>query len=293
LVTANEKDETMIRTILVPLAENLASESLLDTALSLAKKFDAHLRAAFIRPDAESVRVIFPEIFGGAAGAYRELEQKMRQAETDERQCFENWYSRNTVSTGAKPDHAGWSANWSLHIGDIETIVTRLGRVHDLIVVQRPTSKALAAQRCFDAAVFGSGRPTLVMPERHPRDMTDHIMIAWNGSVEATRAVAFAMPFLRSAKRVSIFTALEYGAEAGDLGDLAEALHWHGIRTPEVRFPHKAEPTTSALASAAKSQEATMLVMGAYTHSRLRQKFLGGVTEHLLAQTTIPLLMCH
>jgi nucleotide-binding universal stress UspA family protein len=283
----------MVRTILVPLAQGLESEDLLAAALLLGKKFNSHIRAVFICPDPETVRASVPEIIGGTLGLYAELEQQIRRASVDEHRRFEDWQARNDLPMGVAPGYDGCSVSWSELVGDIEPIVTRLGRVNDLIIVQRPISAALPAQRCLDAAVFGSGRPTVMIPEGRSSDITDHIMIAWNGSLEATRAVASAMPLLHRANRVSIFTALKYGAEAGDLGDLAEALRWHGIRTPEVIFPDRAQSTGPALVDALNRHKATMLVMGAYTHSRLRQRFLGGVTEHLLAHAPVPLLMCH
>jgi nucleotide-binding universal stress UspA family protein len=162
-----------------------------------------------------------------------------------------------------------------------------------LVVLQRFASNAIQAQCCFDAAVFGSGRATLVIPEKLPFDMTDHIMIAWNGSLEASRAVLGAMPLLHLANRVSIFTEPQYYAGGDDSADLAEALSWHGVRAHAVVRPANGYSTGAALIDAATKQEATLIVMGAYTHSRLRQSFLGGVTKHLLTHAPIPLLMSH
>ncbi len=282
----------MIRTIFVPVTADPPDEALFDTALLFAEKLNAHIRTVFIRPDPNAFPV-FPEILGGELGVYAELEHRLDQAGSNARYRFDAWCRQKGLATDVAPGFAGCSASWSEVPGEIETLVTRFGRVNDLIVVRRPVAASPSAQRCFDAAVFGSGRPTVVVPEAAASHPTDHVMIAWNGSLEATRAVASAMPILHLAKRVSIFTALQYGIEAGDLGDLAEALRWHGIRTPEVIFPKKGEPTGPALIDALGRQEATMAVMGAYTHSRLRQSFLGGVTAHLLTRAEVPLLMCH
>jgi nucleotide-binding universal stress UspA family protein len=101
------------------------------------------------------------------------------------------------------------------------------------------------------------------------------------------------MPLLRSARRVTIFTALEYGCEAVDLDDLAASLRDRGIHTPEVVFPTNKHATGAALLAAAETHGASLIVMGAYTHSRVRQAFLGGATKHLLAHAPVPLLMSH
>jgi nucleotide-binding universal stress UspA family protein len=282
----------MIRTIFVPITLELPNETLLDAALLFAEKLDAHIRAVFIRPDPNAIPV-FPEILDGALGTYAELERKLDQAGGDARRRFDTWCGQRGLAAGVVPGSAGCSGSWSEVPGEIGTVVTRFGRVNDLIAVRRPATTSPSAQSCFDAAVFGSGRPTIVIAEQAPAQTADHVMIAWNGSIEATRAVASAMPILHLAKRVSIFTALKYGINAGDLGDLAEALRWHGIHTPEVFFPRRGERTGAALIDAIEQQKATMVVMGAYTHSRLRQSFLGGVTAHLLGHAKVPLLMCH
>jgi nucleotide-binding universal stress UspA family protein len=146
---------------------------------------------------------------------------------------------------------------------------------------------------CFDAAVFGSGRPTLFVGEKLPFDITDHVMIAWNGSLEAGRAVLGAMPLLHLANRVSIFAAPQYDAEGVDAADLVDSLSWRGIQARPVFGPQDEHSVGAALITAAADQQATLIVMGAYTHSRLRQSFLGGMTKHLLAHAPIPLLMSH
>jgi nucleotide-binding universal stress UspA family protein len=172
-------------------------------------------------------------------------------------------------------------------------VVARFGRLSDLIVVQRPAPGSVHAQLCFDAAVFESGRPTLVVGDKSPLEITDHVIIAWNGSLEASRAVLGATPLLHLADRVSIFAAPQYDEDGVDPADLAESLSWHGVRAHQIIAPKDAHSTGAALLSAAAEQQATLIVMGAYTHSRLRQSFLGGVTKHLLAHSPIPLLMTH
>jgi nucleotide-binding universal stress UspA family protein len=92
---------------------------------------------------------------------------------------------------------------------------------------------------------------------------------------------------------VSIFSAPQYESEGADPADLAESLQRHGIRAHLIPGPREESSTGAALVSAAVEQQATMIVMGAYTHSRLRQSFLGGVTKHLLAHAPVPLLMSH
>lgn len=283
----------MIRTILVPLTTELSSEALLDAALSVAKRLNSHIRALFIVPNPDAAFAYLPDVIL-AAGVTREvIERETQEAAAAAKDRFVDWQKRNNVPEAAGVRLDSCFATWSEQLGDIETVVARFGRVSDLVVVERPSSSSVQGQRRFDAAVFESGRPTLVAGERLPFDITDHVMVAWNGSLEASRAVLGAMPLLHLASRVSIFAAPQYEIEGVDAVDLAESLSWHGIRAHQVPGPRDENSTGAALVSAAVEQQATMIVMGAYTHSRLRQSFLGGVTRHLLAHAPVPLLMSH
>jgi nucleotide-binding universal stress UspA family protein len=281
----------MFRTILVPLTAALPAETLLDAALALARRMSANIHAMFILPNPHSTLAYLPDVVL-AAGLTREIiERETQEAAAEAKGRFTSWRTRNNL-----PETAGGSldtcfAAWAEQIGEIETVVTRWGRLVDLIVVPKPALSAIQAHRCFDAAVFGSGRPTLVAGDETHFDVTDHIMIAWNGSLEASRAVFGAMPLLHLAGRVSIFAVPQYDIEDVDPADLAEYLSWHGIRAHPIAGPKGEHATGAALVSAASEQQACLIVMGAYTHSRLRQSFLGGVTRHLLAHAPVPLLM--
>ena len=279
----------MTASIMLPLAGELPTLKVFDAALWLARELKARVQATYIRPDPDTAAAMVPEMIM-ASGVTREaIERETRQAAAAAEARFDEWRDRNGASTTAE----GWSARWSERVGEFEPVITRYGRLSDFVVLPRPSNSEIVAQRCLDAAVFGTGRPILLVGDSFPAAMTEHVMIAWNGSLEASRAVFGAMPLLRQANRVTIFTALEYGAEAVDLDDLAASLRDRGIRTPEVIFPSEERATGPAVVTAADTHHATLIVMGAYTHSRLREAFLGGVTRHLLAHAPVPLLMSH
>jgi nucleotide-binding universal stress UspA family protein len=283
----------MTISILMPLAQELPTSNVFDAALILAHQLHARVTAAYIRPDPAVAAKTIPEMIMAAGVTRDAIEREGRQAASVAQARFDEWRNRNGGSAQNRGEASGWGATWCEHVGEFEPIVTRYGRLSDFIVLLRPTASEIVAQRCADAAIFGSGRPTLLVGDTVPVSLTDHVLIAWNGSLEASRAVFGAMPLLRHAKRVTIFTALEYGAEAVDLDDLAASLRDRGIRTPEVIFPSGDRSTGAALVMATKTHEASLLVMGAYTHSRMREAFLGGVTKHLLAHAPVPLLMSH
>jgi nucleotide-binding universal stress UspA family protein len=126
-------------------------------------------------------------------------------------------------------------------------------------------------------------------------------MIAWNGSLEAARAVTSALSVLHQASRVTVVTApwpgngsLE-GDSIVDGSELVEALAWHGIqaRSGTLRPAATELDVGPALLRAAGDSEASMLVMGAFTRSRIRGFLLGGVTRYVLRNATIPTMMTH
>jgi nucleotide-binding universal stress UspA family protein len=287
----------MMRTILVPLAQSLAGEPALQAALAVAKRMNSHIRAMFVRPEPETAMSYLPilPMVGAAAGVTRDaIEKEGRQAAEAARVSFDAWRSRQKLPEApadARLDSC--FATWTEQVGEIEPAVTHFGRVSDLIVMSRFKANDLIAGRCFDAAVFGSGRPTLVVSTTLPWDMLDHVMIAWNGSLEASHAVFGAMPLLRAAGRVSIFCVQEAETDQASGAELAEALSWYGIPARHVGGPETQGSTGAALLAMARGSETTLIVMGAYTHSRLRQSFLGGVTREVLADATIPVLMSH
>jgi nucleotide-binding universal stress UspA family protein len=288
-----ERSSKMIRTILVPLTTELSSQALLDAALLVAKRLNGHIRAVFIQPHPDAAFAYLPDVIL-AAGVTREvIERETLEAAAAAKDHFVDWRTHNNVPEAGGGRLDSCFASWSEQLGDIETAVAHFGRISDLIVVQKPSSSSVHGQLCFDAAVFESGRPTLVVGEKLPFDIADHVMIAWNGSLEASRAVLGAMPLLHLASRVSIFAAPQCESEGVDAADLAESLSWHGIRAHQLPRPRDETSIGAALVSAAVEQQATMIVMGAYTHSRLRQSFLGGVTKHLLSHAPVPLLMIH
>jgi nucleotide-binding universal stress UspA family protein len=283
----------MIRTILVPLTAGLAGQPVLDAALVLARRVKGHIRALFVLPDPHAVLAFLPDVVL-AAGVTREvIERETQEAAAEEKERFIDWRTRNNVPDAADGHLDTCFATWAEQIGEFEAVVTHWGRLSDLIVVPRQAMGSVQAQRYFDAAIFSSGRPTLVVSDKTHFDMADRVMIAWNGSLEASRAVYGAMPLLHLASRVSIFAAPQYDIEDVDPADLAEYLSWHGIRAHPVVVPKDEHRTGAALISAARDHEATLIVMGAYTHSRLRQSLLGGVTRHLLAHVPVPWLMSH
>jgi nucleotide-binding universal stress UspA family protein len=145
----------------------------------------------------------------------------------------------------------------------------------------------------LESALFESGRPVLIAPPVPARSLATNILIAWNRSTEQARTMAFAMPLLRLAERITILT-VEGSTVAGPSGiEMARSLAANGITAEPVTVtPGKISAGDAILAKAAELGS-DLIIKGAYTQSRLRQMIFGGPTRHILAKAKIPVLMAH
>ena len=145
----------------------------------------------------------------------------------------------------------------------------------------------------LNAALFETGRRVLVAPLLAPTSLGRNIAIAWNGSAEASRAVANAIPFLTRSEAVIILAAETDKTPHSTAGELATYLAWHSIAAEIGDFSPERPSVGEALLGEATSRGADLLVMGGYSHSRMRQLILGSVTRHVLTAAELPVLMAH
>lgn len=146
-----------------------------------------------------------------------------------------------------------------------------------------------------DALVLEVGRPVLVVPYAGRFDtLGQRVLIAWNGSREATRAVHDALPLLKRAHRVVVL-AVNPDEAMGDLpgADLCRHLARHGVAATGEQVRADDLEVGDMLLSRAADADADLLVMGAYGRSRLREMILGGATRHILRHMTVPVLLSH
>lgn len=169
-------------------------------------------------------------------------------------------------------------------------------RLADLTILARAGAHDRARQAMIEDVLFKSGRPVLLVPEKPSRQRTwDQIVIGWNASAEAVRAVSGAMPFLKSARHVIIATVDAKPINGGQTPgrDLAAYLQRHGVQVEVHNIDGLGRTDARALLDEAIAVDADMLVLGAYGHSRARELLFGGVTRELLAASSVPLFMAH
>ena len=172
-----------------------------------------------------------------------------------------------------------------------------MARRFDLVVVGQPERNRSAAEEVVDESVlFESGRPVIFVPFIQKTGLKlDRVMVCWDGSRPAARAIADAMPFLEKAKQVEIVMVAVKGFKTDEApgADLAKHLARHGLDITLKRITSPEIDVASTVLSYAADVNADLIVMGGYGHSRLREFILGGTTSGILQAMTVPVRMSH
>ena len=179
-------------------------------------------------------------------------------------------------------------------MGTIGGATETYARYHDLIVTGLSANDG-SMEATAETLVFGSGRPTLLVPQNLAPSPYQHVMIAWDGSRVATRAVADARDFLRLAKTVTIAVVTDEKTlpEENPALKLVDYLDRHNINTAVALVQAQRRPIGRALQEHALEIGAGLMVMGAFGHSRLRDFVMGGATTGILRDLKLPVLLSH
>ena len=262
----------------------------IELAVTLAEQSAAHLVGLYPVPSPELPRPAGYADLAVLEPVYHEWRERLLEQAEIIREMFEHQAGLRGVETEWRAVAEGWEADPALH-----------ARYADLTILgQRdPGNDDMALIRPYPERVtLASGRPILVVPYAgHFASVGRRVLVAWNASREAARAVADAMPLLASADSVAVMAVdPQPGPNGhGDLpgADIALHLARHGVKAQIERTVSAEVPIGEVLLSRAADLGADLLVMGAYGHSRLRELLLGGATRSILASMTIPVLMSH
>jgi nucleotide-binding universal stress UspA family protein len=280
-----------MKTILVPIEQHDAAESMLQTAVLLARKFDSYIEGFALFP-------AMVELYALDSGVPPPVEVREHDAEMAKqgRNLFEKFMTDHGVARSKRTDAASsLSFDWLDEAPDGDGFVGSYGRVFDVIVLGRPGAGggARPAMATIEAGLFEAGRPILIAPPSPPQRIGENILIAWNCSTEQARTTAFAMPLLQRASRVVVLT-VQGGTVPGPTGEqLASYLRRNGVQSEPITVAPQGRSTGEAILAQAASLNCDLVIKGAYTQSRLRQMIFGGATRHILANATLPVLMAH
>lgn len=285
-----------LRTILVPTDGTDESKRCLDMGFRLGKRLESHVKVLHVRSDPKDTVPLLGE--GMSVAMIEDMmdvaEKEGASRSTLARGAFDAALTEFSAQVSETPVGTGFSARWVEEVGREDDGVAAHGRLADLIVAARPTAESdVSTNLTLNAAIFETGRPVLVVPPGEVAEPGQRIVISWNGSAQSARAVASAMPLLRAAESVTAFT-VDSGNTSGERApELASYLAWHGVEASAQTISGPPSAVGARLMEDLNSERADLLVMGAYTHSRMRQLILGGVTRFVLEQSPVPVLMAH
>ncbi len=277
-----------IKNILIHVDDSGQVEGRLDVAVALARTHDAHLAAIYAIPEP----FIPPYADGGyvPADLIESQAERSRERAAAARTRFEEHLGR-----------VGMESEWREAEGYAADVISLNAKYADLTVVgqanpddpQNYPTPGLPAE-----VALGAGRPVLVVPYvGTSHEVGKNVLVAWNGSREATRAVNDALPILERADKVTVLAVnpRSGGSDHGDVPSADIALHLarHGVKAEAAQTVSNDIDVGDIILSRISDLGADLAVMGAYGHSRMRELMMGGVTRDLLRHMTIPVLMSH
>lgn len=269
-----------IRSILVAFNGTPAAEAALRYAASLARARGAHVLAMLAHSTHEVIpsasrwippeaRAMLEEVNSGAARAVEARLEAMR------------------AGLGL-----GEALDFRRVAGKVDQSLAAAARCHDLVVVGRPQGEEdphLALHP--DRIALLSGRPVIVVPEGHDSAARHgRAALAWDGGRAAARALSDGLELLEAEGEVGVLTIGPRGP--WPVEDLLAHLARHGVRAVHEDFP-ETHPVAETILAFCRRRDPSLLIMGAYEHSKFREDLLGGVTETVMRRIAIPVLLSH
>jgi nucleotide-binding universal stress UspA family protein len=187
--------------------------------------------------------------------------------------------------------NASHMATWKELVGSPDRLMSIIGPLSDLVVVSRPKAKGNVAGMFLRAALLDSGRPVLVLPQVQTKAPGNNIAIAWNQGPEAARAVSACIPLLQAAAQVTIITCGPEGRLGPKSSQLKDYLRNYGVDAKVVTT--RGSDEEGELMATYRDTNSDLLIMGAYSRSRLREVVFGGITEFMLTKAKIPVILQH
>jgi nucleotide-binding universal stress UspA family protein len=282
-----------LQDLLVVLDGSARSDAVLDVAIGLARRHDAHLTGLC------PVDLLFTAYYGPALGGYPQLAALREAADQLSGETLEKAKAIEAKFL-ARLEQNGVRGAWEVATGAAPAAVARRARTADLLVIsQNDPDHPLPppANHLTVDALMTAGRPVLIIPFAGEfASIGSRVVIGWNGSREAARAAQDSLLLIEPTASVTVLT-VEHGSRANraiPAADLAEHLARHGLKVAAARtFADHSISDGDALLAYAFDSGADLLVIGGYGHSRLREIILGGVSRELLDHMTLPVLMSH
>ena len=277
-----------VKDILVICDAGEANDYRIETSLLIAKVFQSHITAIHLTP--------YPAVSDSSSGFSKTVDYLA----SDQKDLAKATAETIKSKFEAKASELKIPYEWMCMDGvNVEFIIDN-ARYADIVVLPQGYSRLgeESTQRIDDYLSIYIGRPIIVLPDiKRIFNLPKRIIIAWDESQEATRAVHDALPLLKYAEDIQIISIIKMTEEekihAINSDALRRHLSHHGVNTEAIYIDQSEKGIGNTILQSAIEYDADLIVMGAYGDTRLKEIVLGGATRHLLNKTTIPLFLSH
>lgn len=289
-----------IKHILIPIEGQDTDSYVLETAYKMGQKFNAHLEVFEVTLDG---RDAIPFIGQGLSAPV--VEQILHSLETESKdqrdkafQHFNVWHQQHPellfLTDGKMSENSKTTISWTEITGRNAELVPEKARVSDLVVFARVSANDddLSAAM-IESTLMEGGCPTLFAVDNIPQQIGSNITLFWNGSLECARAVHFALPFLKKAKKVTLLTTSKVDTMGESGAALKNYLSYHNIAADLMDLECDTSDIGASILKNSYALKADLFILGAYSHSRLREWVLGSITRYVLKEANIPCLLIH
>jgi nucleotide-binding universal stress UspA family protein len=267
-------------------ADNFTSwTSSMEYAARLAALMEARLTGVYVCPSAIGAMPAAdaPQLLASVIEEIREIESLARDAAPS--------FEQRARALGVR------TAAWQVAEGYVPNVLAHLGNWHDVLVLGRDGSLPWGTPPMLGSIALGSRLPCIVVPAGTAQPKLETIVVAWNGSPEAIRAIHAARPLLARAKRIVLLRGRERD-QFSEIGwqpefDIVRYFAREDLAIEPVALKTTTEDAGAALLDACAKAGADLLVMGAYGRTRFSEWVFGGATRHVLAEAKLPVFMRH
>jgi nucleotide-binding universal stress UspA family protein len=276
----------MIKDVVVNLTGGNPQDFAADYAISIAATFGAHIAG---------VGFIYEPVIPGTmlGGVPTDLIEAQREENSKSAKAAIAHFETAAGAAGVSFETRMVDAS----IAGAADLFGRIARRFDIAVVgQARPEQGASEELLIEGALFGAGRPVVIVPYVQTQGIKlDRILICWDGSRPAARAIGDAAPFLARAKGIEIVVVTGERDKSGEItgANMRRHLARHGMAVELKHITGSGTDVQNAILSHAADTSADFMVMGGYRHSRLREFILGGVTRSILRSMTLPVLMSH
>lgn len=287
------------KTLYVPLQFENTARLVLETGLALAGRLHGHVAVKHIR----QLHEYYPPVdyYGTAVAMPVTVNAQQTEAEELFETALRTLFDEICDSAGAHivrlseaSSKSGLTASWTSELGYWPEDIVWSARTADLSIAALPGKTTSRLETSLvEGLLMGSGRPVLMVPPTGMTELPERVLIAWDGSIQASRALLMALPLLEAAEQVVVATVEHEDFRAPSAEEATQYLERHQIPAVAKRLKKGKVSVSKCLLDEAGRQGSDLIVMGGYSHARLQERLIGGVTRHLLTNSDRPLLLAH